>query len=112
LKYAAAHIKSIEIDKNRALTRSKGTRSMVISNKGRRDIDWWLHNIKGQSKPIDLGDSATVITTDTSLEGWGAQGPNQVTGGRWLPEEANDHINVLELKAILLGLESLVAVKG
>jgi hypothetical protein len=79
LKYAGAHIKSIEIDKNRALARSKGPfeHTMVISNKGRHDIDWWLHNIEGQSKPIDLGYLTTVVTTDASLEGWAVHGPNQ-----------------------------------
>jgi phage replication-related protein YjqB (UPF0714/DUF867 family) len=54
LKCAGAHIKSIEIDKNKALARSNGPfeHTMVISNKGRQDIDWLLHNIGGQSKPI------------------------------------------------------------
>ena len=50
----------------------------------------------------------TVITTDASLQGWGAHEGNNITGGRWQVSEADDHINVLELNAIYLGLQSLV----
>ena len=42
-----------------------------------------------------------VITTDASLQGWGAHIEARATGGRWLPEEADAHINVLELRAVL-----------
>ena len=48
-----------------------------------------------------------VINTDVSLEGWGAHDEIIATGGRWLDSEADAHINVLELQAILLGLKSL-----
>ena len=56
------------------------------------------------------------LTTDASLEGWGAvieslpvNGDQQSSGGRWTIEEKLDHINVLELKAGLLGLQSFCA---
>ena len=42
------------------------------------------------------------------MEGWGAHLNAVATGGRWLVTEKDDHINVLELKAILIGLQSLV----
>ena len=45
--------------------------------------------------------------TDTSTLGWGATLGRTTTGGRWSPEEKEYHINYLELKAILLGLQSL-----
>ena len=32
----------------------------------------------------------------------------QTAGGHWLEQEKEEHINVLELKAILFGLQSLV----
>ena len=38
--------------------------------------------------------------------GWGAVSQGSATGGRWALEELA-HINVLELKAVLLGLQSL-----
>ena len=43
--------------------------------------------------------------TDVSEQGWGATDGNTPTGGRWSSLERN-HINVLELKAILLALKS------
>jgi hypothetical protein len=47
-----------------------------------------------------------VITTDASLEGWGAHSGGVSTGGRWKDSERTDHINVLELRAILLALQA------
>ena len=44
--------------------------------------------------------------TDASLEGWGASMGNACTGGAWLLDEKLMHINVLELKTILLDLKS------
>ena len=46
--------------------------------------------------------------TDASLEGWGASMGNVSTSGTWLPDKRLMHVNVLELKAILLGLKSFV----
>ena len=53
------------------------------------------------------------ITTDASQLGWGAvldsheeAGDEQSTGGRWNVEEQREHINVLELKAGWLGIET------
>ena len=62
----------------------------------------------GAHRAIKIEDSSVEITTDASLEGWGAHEAHIATGGRWLEEELGEHINVLELKAILLGLQSLV----
>ena len=47
-----------------------------------------------------------TISTDASLLGWGATWPGTTIDGRWLPAEANSHINLLELKAALLALQA------
>ncbi len=47
------------------------------------------------------------LATDASKQGWGASLDNSVTGGRWSLSESLLHINVLELNAVLLGLQSL-----
>ena len=44
--------------------------------------------------------------SDACLTGWGATTGVAKTGGHWAHKEL-DHINVLELKAILMGLKSL-----
>ena len=50
---------------------------------------------------------SVIIQTDASNAGWGAVVDSSRTGGRWALEEAESHINVLELKAALLGLKAL-----
>ena len=48
-----------------------------------------------------------VITTDASGQGWGAVLHPQRVSGVWSKEEVFDHINTLELKAVLLALQNL-----
>ena len=79
---------------------------MSISHQGLQDIRWWLCHIQNSPNPIRMGEPNTAVTTDASLEGWGAHSDNVEAGGRWLVEECNDHINVLELRAIFLALQS------
>ena len=47
------------------------------------------------------------IITDASSYGWGAVMDSNSTGGLFSISEMKAHINVLELKAILLGLKAL-----
>ena len=67
-------------------------------------MSWWKKNIFFNLQLI-LKISITVYT-DASLEGWGASMGNVSTGGACLPDDKLMHINVLELKAILLALKS------
>lgn len=112
LKYARAHIKSLELNKNRALKLAKGNfeRNMIISEQGLDDLNWWLNNINGLPQKMQLDETELIVSTDASLEGWGAQQGPINTGGRWLQSEEDDHINALELKAIYLGLRSLAKI--
>lgn len=114
LKYARVHIKRLEIAKNTALVRSKGDFEalMRIPEEAQQDIQWWLANLQGTPRQINFNESPEELTTDASLEGWGANSNRTATGGRWIKAEADDHINVLELKAILLSLKSLIKGKN
>ena len=47
-----------------------------------------------------------MLSTDASMTGWGAFFQGQVAGGQWHPDEANNHINFLELAAVLQGLQT------
>ena len=113
VEYAAAHIKRLEIDKNKALEQSRGNFEgmMKISEESEVDILWWLVHLKNRRK-VKLGSPDFEIFTDASLEGWGAHRGDLSTGGRWTTLEAEDHINVLELQAILFGLKSLCKEDG
>ena len=59
--------------------------------------------------PVQPPLASLEITADSSLQGWGAWCSTRSTGGAWGPAEAALHINVLELKAIWLGVSALAA---
>ena len=106
--YAGAHIKPLEIDKNEALAKSRGDFDgwMEISNLAESDIEWWLGHLHNKER-VRVDSPSFEVFTDASQLGWGAHRGETTAGGRWTEEETQDHINVLELKAILFGLKSL-----
>ena len=53
-----------------------------------------------------------VLFTDASLTGWGCSCETGRTGGHWDYAEAQNNINVLELKAALLALQSFAREKA
>ena len=60
-----------------------------------------------EGKPFAALPPSLVITTDASGQGWGAVLHPHRVSGVWSKEEALDHINTLELKAVLLALQNL-----
>lgn len=105
---APLHYKYLEIVRNLALIKNKGDykAQILLDLHSRELVRWWVHNITSQSKSIVIPPPDLVISTDASLTGWGAKLGSMVTGGNWSSHEL-DHINCLELKAVLLGLQSL-----
>ncbi|XP_029463025.1 uncharacterized protein LOC115094273 isoform X4 [Rhinatrema bivittatum] len=60
------------------------------------DLQWWLslaHLLKGM--PLETP-RWIIITTDSSLSGWGAMCQTQSTQGCWSPVQSRWHINRLE----------------
>ena len=53
-----------------------------------------------------------LIFTDASNAGWGAHLDNDSTGGVWSPTEKHLHINLLEMKAVLLALRFFKQLSG
>ena len=111
--YAEAHIKLLEREKVEALREEKGNfeARMQLSEVSREEIIWWIENIGKSGRRITWGDPDITVFTDASNEGWGAHVEETTAGGRWSEQEADYHINVLELKAIQFGLESLCKVE-
>lgn len=81
---------------------------MQFSHTAKSDISWWLENIPEVVNPICRGEPDVVIETDASMKGWGGvcRHHNLTAGGPWKVDEANCHINVLELQAALYTLKS------
>ena len=84
---------------------------MFISRSCKSHIQWWIDNLEVSFKLISHGIPNWEIYTDTdsSKTGWGAYDKTKDlrTRGHWSIKEQEDHINVLELGAIFLGLKAL-----
>ena len=112
--YRDKHWKFLKVEKVAALAKAKGDfdQKMMLSLVARQEIDWWIRNVGSSGRRVRQGKPDRVLFTDTSNEDWGAHVRELATGGRWLKEELEEHINVLELRAALLGLQSLCNVEG
>ena len=107
--YGTAHLKGLEKEKGDASKLAAGNfdSRMSLSFEAREDICWCLRNIRQSGQTLRRPKPHLVVFTDASNEGWGAHVGSATAGGRWTAEELSDHINVLELRAILLELQSL-----
>jgi ribonuclease HI len=82
--------------------------SFQVSEELSKDIEWISHHlISNTGKTAWTLSSINVVQTDASKSGWGATlNDNQRAGGSWSIKQRQLHINVLELKAILLALKT------
>ena len=79
----------------------------VLSQEACKDLRWWISQLPAHcSSPLLRLEASTVITSDASIQGWGAVCQGVRTGGRWTAEESQSHINMLELKAAFLAIQS------
>ena len=109
-QYGHAHVKSLEIQKNRALTNagSSGFEAKMTLNKYcQAELQWWVDSVPSSKKQIRISPPHLILETDASSKGWGANFCQNSTGGRWSQQESEMHINALELQAVFLGLKSL-----
>ena len=68
--------------------------------------EWWLDPQNALSGEfLHPRDHDVLIFTDASNAGWGAHLDHPSTGGLWSHTEKQLHINVLELKAVILALK-------
>eukprot|EP00794_Sanderia_malayensis_P012487 gene12487-13770_t len=115
VKFGPLHYRSLESCKIAALKKAKGNfdSNMLLSQLATQDIQWWINNIESSVNVLSLGNASLVLTTDASKTGWGAVTSNSSASGQWTTEESTQHINCLELTAVLFGLKSLLNnVKG
>jgi hypothetical protein len=108
-QFGRLHYQHLESDKVDALKRSKGNydSSARLSQESYTELEWWIDNIMSAFCPIRYEHPDLTLTMDASTKGWGAETSDNRTGGLWNLQEQKYHINYLELKAVLLGLQSL-----
>ena len=107
--YGKLHYRFIEQDKNLALKLANGDfeQTMQLSRSSLSDLLWWRENINHATNVIYHLPVELTLYSDASLEGWGGTDMSHSVGGRWSPVEEISHINVLELYAAKLVLQSL-----
>ena len=96
--------------KTYALKKSKGNFEcrVALSEDALLDLKLWRNNIIFVSKSLQYPPISKVIYTDVSNIGWVVSCEGMSTGGPWVLEEKQWHINALELKAIFLDLKSFI----
>ena len=100
------YYRDLEMDKAKALRLSNKNydASVSLSNEERKELSWWITNVISSLQHIDVPDPDITIYTDSGTLGWDVTDGKNPSGGRWKADEIN-HINVLELKAILIGVQ-------
>ena len=111
VEYGELYYRYLEICKDKALKEARGNFDccMSLDFESKNELTWWLCNITTSCKSITQIPITCMLTTDASLKGWGAVFRNESTGGEWNDIERTMHINVLELLAILFGLQSFLS---
>ena len=115
VEFGRLHYRQLELDKVNALKFAAGNfdAAVILSQPAKLEIQWWIDHTMIEIRRIDHGPFAFSLTTDASELGWGAifetlgeEGVQLSTGGQWNLEEKREHINVLQLKAALLGIRT------
>ena len=99
------HINSIHQNK-----RISNKTKVYLTGESLTDLQWWISMQMHQFNKclISLPAFDLIIYSDASNQGWGAQCNGIMTGGRWNIQESRQHINILEMKAALLAIQSFL----
>ena len=74
------------------------------------DLKWWINpNFRHTKSSIVIQEPSVILYTDASEQGWGAHCGENQTRGVWSPSQKMQHINVLEITAILLAMQDLTS---
>ena len=109
VKHGQLHYRRLERDKNLALlhTKENYNKNMTLSAGAVQDAIWWYTTLPVSYSFIHPPIISHYLYTDASLAGWGATDSQVTAGGAWDEDEPPANINVLELRAAHLALQSL-----
>jgi hypothetical protein len=109
------HQRMIQFNLHLCWTQSKDPQSKVLPvwEETLTEVRWWLdpRNLFA-GVPLHPEEPTLVFFTDASTEGWGAHVGERKKYGFWSNQEKKDHINVLEMRAVLKALEWLDPPQG
>lgn len=114
VEFGSMHYRTLEREKSFALSINAGNFDalMVLSDKAKADLTWWIENLHLQKRDIEHGNPDIEIVTDSSSEGWGAVCNSVRIGGRWTDFEKKHHINYLEMLGAFYGMKSFLKDKS
>jgi ribonuclease HI len=76
-------------------------------------LSWWTDPVHLWSGvPLHRPTPTVRLFTDASTQGWGAHCEGSTFQGLWSTQESTLHINVLEMRAVLLAIEQLEPAPG
>ena len=106
---ATLHYRALQRSVNFFLARGLSYDSKIsLSEEARDDLDWWTScSLSLPSRTLSPFSADLVLTSDASGGGWGAWTSSSSVFGKWSLSEAKLHINILELKSVLLSFQSL-----
>jgi hypothetical protein len=104
--YGKAHYRQLEFAKLRALHDNGFNFDAPFrwTHECLDDLTWWVQEERVFSAPFNNLPHTTVLTTDASLQGWGALWLGQSIFGAW--EDDSRLIDELELRVVLQALET------
>ena len=97
--------RTLETDKVKALQQSNGNYDALVrlSSEAKKELCWWITTIMSSFQHIYMPDPDITIYTDSNTLGWDVTDGYNPSGSRCKENKIN-HINVLELKAMLTGV--------
>ncbi|CAB4030534.1 Transposon Tf2-6 poly [Paramuricea clavata] len=106
--YGPLHFRLTEHEKSEALKLNAGNfeAHMCLTSLARNELQWWVDSIDTAVNVVYRPEPDITIRTDASKQGWGCAVNDLATGGLWTVEEQEDHINYLEMLAVLFGLKA------
>ena len=108
--YGRLHFRELQSLCNRCIALNTHKKAPVLVPAAvLHDLDWWSDDkrvFRGLQMSRRIPD--LQIQTDASTTGWGASFLGQVLSGVWTPAERRLHINLLEMKAVLLTCRQLI----
>jgi hypothetical protein len=104
--YGKAHYRELEFAKLQALQDGRFDFDARFSwtDACRTDLEWWLHPSRTFSASFRASPTTTTLTTDASLEGWGAIWEGNMIHGAW--EDDTRRIDELELRVVLQAIDT------
>jgi len=103
--------RSLQGDLQRALSHSNQNYNTMLSlsPQAREELAWWQEKLsQWNGKTLLFRQQTMIITSDASLQGWGAVCNGTRTGGPWGQLEQGMHINCLELLAATLAVKTFL----